>query len=178
MHNTLALQDIVPEYSSRNPLVRWLFHRRLDVALRLGDLGGTRRLEVLDLGCGEAKFLKLCSQRYPQNSYAGWDVHPGIMQLSVAGVEFMCVDIRQPRSIPIRTFDRIFCLDVLEHFESLEVVLGVVRRLLKFWGLLVISELTESWLYQFGRWVVKGTASAVEGLVVGFYYHNAQGVHK
>ncbi|HBL17668.1 MAG TPA: hypothetical protein DD417_13205 [Elusimicrobia bacterium] len=76
------------------------------------------------------------------------------------------------------TFDRVFCLDVLEHFQELGPVLGKLRGLLKSGGSLIISEPTESWLYRLGRLAVKGTLSAQEGPAAGPHYHDAAGVHR
>ncbi|MFA6092463.1 MAG: class I SAM-dependent methyltransferase [Elusimicrobiota bacterium] len=171
-----SLEDIVPEYRSGNPVVRWIFRRRLAVALELGELAGPDRMRVLDLGCGEAAFLRLAQRMFPQHSYVGWDIHPGISAFEVPGVELQRVDIRETSSLPSLEFDRIFCLDVLEHFQELEETLANIRRLLKPGGSLIVSEPTESVLYRCGRLLVKGTFSSQEGPCAGPHYRDAEGV--
>lgn len=178
MRDPEKLVDIVPEYHSRNPLVRALFRRRLEIALRLGALDGSERLEVLDLGCGEGAFLFDAQKRFPRHAYTGWDVHPGLDALRAPGLEFARVDISKPAGIPARAFDRVFCLDVLEHFERLDGVLASIKGLLRPGGLLVLSEPTESPLYRLGRLAVKGTLSSQEGPAAGPHYHDARGVHR
>lgn len=174
MKDPETLRDIVPEYESANPLVRALFERRLTVARGLGDLESAEPLDVLDLGCGVGAFLRGARELYPRHRYTGWDVHPGIDALKIEGIAFARVDIS--KGAPERTFDRIFCLDVLEHFERLDGVLAAIKALLKPGGLLILSEPTESPLYRLGRLAVKGTLSAQEGPAAGPHYHDARGV--
>ncbi|HEX4048341.1 MAG TPA: class I SAM-dependent methyltransferase [Elusimicrobiota bacterium] len=177
MEDPRSVGEIVPEYRSRNPAVRWLFTERLRVALELGALEG-EALDVLDLGCGEGAFLSLTRERYPRHRYAGWDVHPDLANVRIPGVELAVVNVLGSAPLPARRFDRVFCLDVLEHFKELSVPLARIRGLLKPGGLLVLSEPTESWLYKAGRLVVKGTLSAHEGPAAGPHYHDAAGVHR
>ncbi|MBI3299989.1 MAG: methyltransferase domain-containing protein [Elusimicrobia bacterium] len=172
-------RDTVPEYYSKNPIISGLFKRRLSLAFELGQLEGKEPLDVLDLGCGTGLLLGMFLKDYPQHRYSGWDVHPGIDDLrpKMPAVDFKRLDFRDPAQLPAKTFDRVFCLDVLEHFENLEPVLVSLRRLLKPDGLFVISEPTESWLYQLGRLASKGTTSTVDGPTGTPHYYNAAGVH-
>lgn len=178
LSNPERLVDIVPEYHSRNPLVRWLFRSRLELALKFGELDVAAPLDVLDLGCGEGAFALAARASFPQHHYVGWDMHPEIESLHVPGVKFARVDVTRMAELPACTFDRVFCLDVLEHFPRLDGVLAAVRSLLKPDGRLVISEPTESLLYKLGRLAVKGTMSANEGPAAGPHYHDAQGVDR
>lgn len=178
MSDPRRLVDIVPEYHSRNPLVRRLFRIRLEFALELGELDVAAPLDVLDLGCGEGAFVLAARARFPRHRYVGWDTHPDIKSLRAPGVEFACVNVTRTAELPARMFDRVFCLDVLEHFPHLDGVLATVRGLLKPDGRLVLSEPTESWLYKLGRLAVKGTMSAYEGPAAGPHYHDARGVDR
>lgn len=175
MKDPETLRDIVPEYQSANPVVRALFLKRPKTALELGELERTAPLDVLDLGCGDATFLRGARALHPQHRYAGWDVHPGIETLKLEGIALARVDFANA-PLPARTFDRIFCLDVLEHFQNLDAPLAAIKTLLKPGGLLILSEPTESWLYRLGRLVVKGTLSAHEGPAAGPHFYDARGV--
>jgi SAM-dependent methyltransferase len=169
--------EIVPEYRSGNPAVRWLFTERLRIALELGALEG-EGLDVLDLGCGEGAFLALTHNRYPRHRYTGWDIHPDLANVKIPGVNLAVVNFLGPDPLPAQRFDRIFCLDVLEHFQDLRVPLARIRGLLKPGGLLIISEPTESWLYKTARLLLKGTLSSQEGPAAGPHYYDARGVHR
>lgn len=173
-----TLREIVPEYHSKNPLVRWIFRGRLDAALALGRLGAPDVKTILDIGCGEGAFLAMVSERYPQHVYFGWDVHPAVEGLKVPRVSCARMDILAEQNIPVERFDLIFCLDVLEHFQSLDVALEKIRRMLKKDGVLVLSEPTESVFYRLGRLMLKGTYSSHGGPAAGPHYFDAAGVHR
>lgn len=172
------LEGIVPEYHSRNPVINSFFRKRLDVALEFAELGGGTALDVLDLGCGEGLFLRGAAARFPAHRYEGWDIHPRVESVSVPGARFRRVDILAPAQVPPQRFDRILCLDVLEHFEDLGPVLAAVRGLFKPGGRLVISAPTETFLYRFARLLAKGTFSSREGPAAGPHYHDAAGLHR
>ena len=178
MNNEELVRDTVPEYHSGNPVIRGLFTRRLDVALELGALRSDAPLDVLDLGCGAGLLLEMCRGKFPRHRYSGWDYHEAVLKLGMAGVDFKRVDLLKPETLPSRTFDRVFCLDVLEHFPALDAVMGTLRRLLKPDGLLVVSEPTESRLYQLGRLFAKGTTSSMDGPTGTPHYFNARQIHR
>lgn len=170
------LEDIVPEYHSRNPFIRHFFRRRLEIAISLGGLDEGGRLDVLDLGCGEGLFLRLAAARHPGHAYTGWDQHPDVEKLAVPGVVFGRLDMRDPGFAQGKLFDRVFCLDVLEHFEDLAEVASRLMGLVRPGGRLVISAPTESFLYKAARLLVKGTLSSREGPAAGPHYFDAEGV--
>jgi 2-polyprenyl-3-methyl-5-hydroxy-6-metoxy-1,4-benzoquinol methylase len=178
MDNDRLVRDTVPEYHSGNPVIRGLFTRRLDVAFELGALGGGAALDVLDLGCGPGLLLELCREKFPKHRYSGWDYHEDVLKLSMPGVDFKRVDLMKPETLPKRRFDRVFCLDVLEHIAELPPVLESLKGLLKPDGLFVISEPTESLLYRLGRLLSKGTMSSMDGPTGTPHYFNAAQIHE
>lgn len=178
MDNKRLVDDTVPEYHSKNPVIRGLFTKRLDVAFEFGALRSADPLDVLDLGCGPGLLLEMCRAKFPQHRYSGWDYHEDVLKLAMPGVEFARVDLLKPETLPKKKFDRIFCLDVLEHIPTLEPVLATVRGLLKPDGLLVVSEPTESRLYQLGRLLAKGTTSSMDGPTGTPHYFNAVQIHR
>jgi len=178
MDNKRLVTDTVPEYHSANPVIRGLFTKRLDIAFEFGALDADKELDVLDLGCGPGLLLEMCRAKFPRHRYSGWDYHEDVLKLSMPGVDFKRVDLLKPETLPAKQFDRIFCLDVLEHIPVLEPVLATVRGLLKPDGLLVVSEPTESRLYQLGRLLSKGTTSSMDGPTGTPHYFNAAQIHQ
>jgi SAM-dependent methyltransferase len=163
--------EIVPEYRSRNPAVRWLFHKRLDVALRLGRLEG--RLRVADLGCGEGLFLKRLRDASPELVLVGIDHNPNAAALTIPGAAVRQGDLTSPQTLAPGSFDRIFCLDVLEHIEDLTGPLALIRGALAPQGLLVISAPSENVFHKTCRFLIKGTFSEVAGPASSPHYHRA-----
>ena len=86
-----APDGIVPEYRSRNPLVRWLFHQRLDIAMRLARLQG-EPLHVLDIGCGEGLLLRKLHERYPAHDLTGIDHNPLVAAQEIPGLQGVAMD--------------------------------------------------------------------------------------
>lgn len=168
-----APSDIVPEYGSRNPAVRWLFHRRLEVAARLGELGGERPLRVLDLGCGAGVFLRLLRERFARHSLEGLDYNPQAAAVSVPGVSIREGDLSKPGLLPAGAYDRIFCLDVLEHLRDLSTPLASIREGLAPGGLLVVSAPSENAFHKLCRFLIKGTFSEIEGPASSPHFHRA-----
>ncbi len=178
MTNDALVRDTVPEYHSANPVIRRLFMKRLGAALELGALGSERPLDVLDLGCGAGLLLEMCRNKFPGHRYAGWDYHESVVKLGLPGVDLQRINLLKPETLPQQSFDRIFCLDVLEHFPILDAVLETMRGLLRPEGLLVVSEPTESRLYRLGRLFAKGTTSSMDGPTGTPHYFNARQIHE
>lgn len=173
MKNYPALLDIVPEYRSRNPVVRWIFHERLNVALRLGRLEGSKSLRLADIGCGEGLFLKRLREAHPNHHVTGIDHNKNVAVLNVPGVRILQADLTAPESLAARSFDRVFCLDVIEHIRDLAVPLRALRDSLDDDGILVISAPTENLFHKCCRFLIKGTFSELEGPCSSPHYHRA-----
>ncbi|MBI5624983.1 MAG: class I SAM-dependent methyltransferase [Elusimicrobia bacterium] len=167
-----TLRDIVPEYRSGNPAVRWLFWKRVEWAVDMARLG-ERPLDILDLGCGEGALLKALAASRPGHRLQGMDRHPGVAGLKIAGASIRQGDLTEPGALPAGAFDRVFCLDVLEHVEALEGPLGAIREALRPGGLLVLTAPTENVFHKTCRFILKGTFSEAEGPAAGRHYHKA-----
>jgi 2-polyprenyl-3-methyl-5-hydroxy-6-metoxy-1,4-benzoquinol methylase len=168
------LAEIVPEYHSRNPLVRWLFHERLEVALRLARLDEKDGLRVLDLGCGEGLTLRRLREAYPRHLLTGMDHNPNVKNLSIEGATVVQGDLTKAGALAPKSFDRILCLDVLEHIEDLRGPLAAIRAGLAPGGLLTISAPAENVFHKTCRFLIKGTFSEKEGPASSPHYHRAK----
>ena len=171
----MELNDIVPEYRSKNIIVRKIFFGRLNTAVDLGrDALSATDASVLDLGCGEGVLIKKIEETHPNIKVFGSDIEPNIELLKKSvKAEISVADIND-LPYPDKQFNAIFCLDVLEHIRDLQKPAIEIARILKDEGVLIISEPTESAIYKFGRWILKGTFSAIEGPAASPHWHNAK----
>ena len=144
----------VPSYAHRNPLIRWLFWRRLDMALELAGIrSGTA---TLDFGTGSG--ILLASLAAVSGRVVAIDIELGPGTRTAASrdlsVEFVpLVDFSDWVQTNPGTIDCIFALDVLEHVEDRELIeLSVsFRSLLRPHGRLIVSGPTETPMYRLGR---------------------------
>jgi 2-polyprenyl-3-methyl-5-hydroxy-6-metoxy-1,4-benzoquinol methylase len=143
-----------PAYSHANPLINWLFWKRLhtviDYVERQAPLG-----RVLDFGCGSGVMLPFLSKVSGHVVAADVDLVPlehmrrhmplaSNVQISDASTEAVSRE-------PAASFDLVIALDVLEHVRDLSKTIDQLLRLLKPGRELVVSGPTESILYRFGR---------------------------
>lgn len=151
-----AAETAVPSYCHPNPLIRWLFWKRLDVALELAAL--TPRDHVLDFGCGSGVLLPSLHATAERVAATDVDLGPArtlrteldLATELVAAERFAAWSAEQPGR-----FSCILALDVLEHVADDELAtLGErFRSLLAPEGRLVVSGPTESVMYRIGRFV-------------------------
>ncbi len=175
----MTLTDIVPEYQSRNPLVHWLFHKRLKTAQNF--LHTVKPKTLLDAGCGDGSFVKLMANdpALPDISITGFDINTKIVALSAELPKHsFVVGSMNKTDFADESFDAVVTLDVLEHFENAATPICELRRVLKKDGYLITSEPVESWIYKSLRFLIKGTFSEIEGPGSSPHYHNARGIDR
>jgi len=176
----MDLKEIVPEYHSKNIFVRGLFLKRLERALQLvrSKLQSGGELKIVDLGCGEGKFLKLIEENFKNVKTFGIDIEPKVLEIKkFLRAEIRIADIRNS-GFPNVFFDAVFCLDALEHFENLENPVSEIKRILKSDGLLIVSLPTENLFYKLGRLFTKGTMSEKKGPCSSSHFHNAETIER
>ena len=143
-----------PAYSHTNPLIKWLFWRRLHIVMDHLERGAPYA-RALDFGCGSGVMLPFLSRVCAEVVAADVDLLP---------LERMKSRIPLPSNVTewdasgvamaqgeAASFDLIIALDVLEHVKDLPWTLAQLLRLLKKGGWLIISGPTENALYRFGR---------------------------
>lgn len=176
----MQLEEIVPEYHSKNVFVRSLFLKRLKIAIQLArsELNSNNNLKVIDLGCGEGVLLKLLEKEFKDIRTFGIDVKPDVLEIKkFLRAEIKTADIRNS-GFSNNFFDIIFCLDVLEHFEDLGKPVREIERILRSNGLLIVSLPTENLFYKLGRLCTKGTTSAKKGPCSSPHFHEAAAIEK
>lgn len=139
-------------YAHRNPLIDFLFWRRLSVAERYVLSKGAKR--ILDFGSGSG-VMSYCLAK-SECIVTGFDIDQKPLDEVRRFVDF-------PETIEFigkeamdsarynETFDCIIALDVLEHIEDLSEFVALAKRVLKQDGFVVVSGPTENILYQIGR---------------------------
>jgi len=166
--------NVVPEYNSTNPVVRWVFNRRLKIT---GDwLFSSRDSVLLDVGCGSGELLNhLKDLRLSFKKVYAIDTIPEVERLNgkFDGCEFLRQDITSTK-FHSEQFDAVTCLDVLEHIPQIDTALSEIYRLLKSGGRLIISAPTENFLYKLGRFFLKGTFSSETAPVAGKHFYNSE----
>jgi 2-polyprenyl-3-methyl-5-hydroxy-6-metoxy-1,4-benzoquinol methylase len=143
-----------PAYSHTNPLINWLFWKRLHIVIDHleGDAPYDR---VLDFGCGSGVMLPFLSKVSRSVLAADVDLVPlGHMMKHVplsANVQVVDISTEPISQEAPGSFDLIVALDVLEHVRELGETTDQLLRLLKPGRQLIVSGPTESLLYRFGR---------------------------
>ncbi|MEK6906444.1 MAG: class I SAM-dependent methyltransferase [Nanoarchaeota archaeon] len=137
-------------YTHSNPLVRWLFWKRIKIVL--GLTSPAKR--VLDFGAGSGILMPSLSKNFRE--VYSLDLDTTSLKYLKKKNNFNNVKIikgNKNNKLPFKKdfFDIIFAADVLEHFkESLEIQ-KEFKRVLKKGGYLVVSGPTENILYEIGR---------------------------
>ena len=140
----------VPAYANKNPLIDYLFWKRLKVACSFVEPGK----DVLDFGCGTGVFSYIISGK--SNSITALDIESKAYDAITRdisfpeNVNFVCKDIFT-HHFDDQSFDIIIAMDVLEHVDDLPDLITEFQRVLKPEGKIIVSGPTENWLYKAGR---------------------------
>ena len=143
-----------PAYSHTNPLIKWLFWKRLHIVIDHVQQGAPHG-RALDFGCGSGVMLpflaNVCAEVVAADvnllpldrMKSHFPLAPNITEWDAAGPEIS--------EAAAHSFDLIIALDVLEHVKDLARTLTQLLRLLRPGGELIVSGPTENALYRFGR---------------------------
>lgn len=138
-------------YTNANPLVRWIFWKRLDGLLRYAR--DVHRHRALDFGCAEGAFLPSLSRAFERVVAVDMDVAAAqavSRHYRLANTSVVCA--KAPHlPFPDASFDFIVAADVLEHLLDLSPVAAELDRVLAPGGRLVVSAPSENVFYALGR---------------------------
>lgn len=136
-------------YIHKNPLVRWVFWKRLETALSFAE----QKAKVLDFGAGSGIFMPTLSKNFKEAHCL--DLNTNALHHVKKLFNLSNVKIVQGKAgkLPYKDeeFDIIFATDVLEHFPDSFEIQKEFQRVLKKQGLLIISGPTENFLYRMAR---------------------------
>lgn len=107
-----------------------------EVLVFLGDLNGK---EVIDIGCGKGRFIKILKRRFPNSHLYGLDISQEMLSFCPDAIETLCgniLDIRYPNAY----FDCVYCVEVLEHALRTERAIKEMVRILKPGGKIIIID--------------------------------------
>ncbi|MCP3903908.1 MAG: class I SAM-dependent methyltransferase [Planctomycetes bacterium] len=173
MGDRLAADDrdemAIPSYLHRNPLMRWMAWRRIEVT--------ARRIErcdpectIMDFGCGTGVLFDAAS-RVARRVYGVDPVLAAaemlVEQWALDKVVLLTPDEASTRIEP-GSVDLVLAAEVLEHVDPLAPTLEFFRQRLAPNGRLLTSMPTENALYRFGR--------RLAGFHGEYHHHDARSI--
>ena len=143
-----------PAYSHQNPLINWLFWKRLHKVINYTERFSPYN-RTLDFGCGSGVMLPFLCGISQSVTALDLDLLPleRVQRYRPFPPNLTVHDARKKtlQDLPIGSFDLILALDVLEHVQDLPTTLLQLLKLLSPDGQIVISGPTENALYKLGR---------------------------
>lgn len=143
----------IPSYLHRNPALRWMAWRRIEVMARRIAEHCPQGGRVLDFGCGTGVLFG--DSRARAAEVIGVDLVLDAARLLVARRGLTGVTLYSPAeaeaAVPDASVDVIVAAEVLEHIDAPADTLAFFRRVLKPDGVLLVSLPTENRAYRFGR---------------------------
>ncbi len=148
-----------PAYFGGLGLSRWIFWRRLKLALR--EIPTCKDGICVDFGCGFGMALPWLREHFQET--IGVDLVPDLARdfmrrwNAIYGGHRNTVSITnclEDAQLAPESVDFILALDVLEHFESLDGILNQLHGLLKPNGDILVTGPTENIAYRIGRKIV------------------------
>ena len=139
-------------YVHNNPLVRWLFWKRLETMLNFTK--PVKNVEkVLDFGAGSGIFLPTLSKNFSKVYALDLDTKPLNHIKKKYNFKNLTITKVKGEKLPYKNnfFDIIFAADVLEHFKDSYNLQKEFKRVLKKRGYLIVSGPTENFLYHLAR---------------------------
>ncbi|RME07356.1 MAG: SAM-dependent methyltransferase [Anaerolineae bacterium] len=148
-----AAEMAIPSYLHRNPVMRWMATRRLDVLADWAAQYGERDGSVLDFGCGTGILFPALRPFFGTLYGVDLNLQPAAMlveRLGIAEVRLLLPDALESE-IADDSLSVVVCGEVLEHIADLPPLLRRLRRKLKPEGHLLVTAPTENRLYRLGR---------------------------
>jgi 2-polyprenyl-3-methyl-5-hydroxy-6-metoxy-1,4-benzoquinol methylase len=163
-----AHYDTIVAYIHPNPLVRWIFWKRLKLMLMLS----LKAERVLDFGSGSGVFLYSLCKNFKE--VYGLDVATKSMNYIKKKFKLNNLKIIKNRGekLPFkdRFFDIVYAADVLEHMDNPQIIYQELNRIIKPGGCLIVSGPTENLIYELAKKIIFRRKSASE------HYYNIDNV--
>jgi len=149
-----AHYDTIVAYIHPNPLVRWIFWKRLKVMLNMSKPAK----RVLDFGSGSGVFLYSLSKNFEE--VYGLDVATKSMEhiKNKFNLSNLTLIQNDGEILPFKDnfFDIIYAADVLEHIENPDKIYLELQRVIRPGGCLIVSGPTENFVYGLAKkWIFR-----------------------
>ncbi len=146
----------IPSYLHKNPALRWMAWRRLEVVVAALQKLAPRKAPgslVLDFGCGSGVLFRDSLARFER--VVGVDLVLSAAKALIAELGLTDVTLHTPAeadaAVAAESVDLIIAAEVLEHVDDLPPTLRQFKSWLKPGGRLLVSLPTENTLYRLGR---------------------------
>lgn len=120
-----------PKYRSKNPVSRYFVKNYFKAIEHLvKDLDFQK---VLEIGCGEGVFLHHLKDHLRGKEVHGIDLDPNELETAKKNIPFATLMTANGDHLPFadKSFDLVFCCEVLEHVEDPEKVFREMKRVSK-----------------------------------------------
>jgi 2-polyprenyl-3-methyl-5-hydroxy-6-metoxy-1,4-benzoquinol methylase len=146
----------IPSYLHKNPALRWMAWRRLEVVVAALERLSRRKAPgslAVDFGCGSGVLFKDTLTHFEK--VVGVDLVVGAAKALVGELQLRGVELCSPPDADERiapgSADVVIAAEVLEHVDDLAPTFTRFRSWLKPGGRLLVSLPTENALYRLGR---------------------------
>ncbi len=143
----------IPSFLHKNPALRWMAWKRIEVVAKLIEEVCPRGGRVLDFGCGTGVLFEASLTR--ASEVVGVDLVLDAAKLWVQkrnlADRVRLIPAGDVAQIPDKSIDLVVAAEVLEHIDDPTETLAFYRRVLKPGGSLLVSLPTENRAYRFGR---------------------------
>ncbi|MDT7831664.1 class I SAM-dependent methyltransferase [Flavobacteriaceae bacterium S356] len=144
----------LPAYAHKNPMIDWLFWKRIQIAYNHANNTKKAKNKILDFGCGSGVLSYMLAQNNHDVIACDIEFSPlNLVKKSIkfpSNIHFVEGNILH-KNLESNSFDIIYALDVLEHIDDLEPYIKLFDQLLTPDGLILVSGPTENSLYKLGR---------------------------
>lgn len=143
----------IPSFLHKNPALRWMAWRRVEVVATLLGERCPKGGRVLDYGCGTGVLFQAALERAAE--VIGVDLVLDAARLWVSRRNLQHVRLLSPdqaaAQVPAGSVDVVVAAEVLEHIDEPAATLAFFKRVLRPEGTLLVSLPTENRAYRLGR---------------------------
>jgi len=100
---------------------------------------GIQKLNIVDLGCGDLRYLKLIKKIIPSKELWAVDIKIQETTKEYYDIIFLKEDLERKTSLPSNYFHLVIALEILEHLSNFDNLINESYRILRNNGILLLS---------------------------------------